>query len=163
MAQTGRPSSYTPEMGDYICERLIEGDSLRAICRDDDMPAPGTVLRWVANNPEFRIQYTRAREEQAETYADQIIAIADEERVTVKDDKGEEVQVVFDNVAVNRNRLRIDARKWVASKLKPKKYGDRITQEVPGADGAPLGTVPAIGESVDEREAARVYQATVGK
>ena len=121
----GRPSTYTVAIADAICERLADGESLRSICADEDMPCRSAVFRWLSERPEFADQYARAREEQAETLADEIVAISDETEVTVKHD-GEEVRLALDATAVARGRLRIDARKWVASKLKPKKYGERI-------------------------------------
>ncbi len=132
---TGRPSTYTQEMADTICERLAVGESLRAICREDDMPGLSTVFKWLTKQPEFVEQYTRAREEQAEALADEIVSIADEVEVTAKQD-GEDVRLALDATAVARNRLRVEARKWVASKLKPKKYGDR--QVLAGDPEAPV-------------------------
>lgn len=132
-----RPSDYCKETVDAICERLVEGESLRAICRDEAMPAISTVFRWLSLHPEFSEQYARAREEQAETLADEIVAIADETEVSAKHD-GEEVRFAVDATAVARNRLRVDARKWVAAKLKPKKYGDKLAHEHGGTDGGPI-------------------------
>lgn len=127
----GRPTDYTQAVADAICERIAEGESLRAICREDEtMPAMSTVFRWLASNEAFSEQYARAREEQAEALADEIVSIADEVSVTTKvEGKGEDAEVVLalDPTAVARNRLRVDARKWVAAKLKPKKYGDKMT------------------------------------
>jgi hypothetical protein len=105
------------------------------------MPNITSVFKWLAKFPEFANQYARAREEQAEAFADEIVAISDENDGKAIMSDGQEVAVVFDSTAVARNRLRVDARKWVASKLKPKKYGDKIQQEVSGADGAPLTVV----------------------
>lgn len=119
----GRPSDYTPAIADEICTRLANGESLRAICRDDAMPAVGTVLRWVAEKDEFKEQYVRAREIQAETHADDIVTIADGSSL------GGEEKVAL----TARDRLRVDARKWVASKLLPKKYGDKIDVEHSGS------------------------------
>lgn len=135
-----RPTDYCEEMAGAICQRIAEGESLRAICRDDEMPALSTVFRWLTLHGEFSDQYARAREEQAEALADEIVEIADEECTTIRADKhgsrddGEsgDVEVVFDATAVARNRLRVEARKWVASKLKPKKYGDRTQLEHSG-------------------------------
>ena len=106
---------------------------LRVICRADDMPAKASVFRWLGLHKEFSDQYARAREEQAEALADEIVSIADEQEATVRTHDGM-TEVTFDSVAVARNRLRVDARKWVASKLKPKKYGDKldIDQKVSG-------------------------------
>lgn len=132
MARTGRPSDYTQEIADEICTRLANGESLRAICnsdRDDFMPAMGTVLRWVGEKPEFRDQYARAREIQAESHADEIVTIADGDKFAEPD-----------AVGVARDRLRVDARKWVASKLLPKKYGDKVVNEHSGPDGKPIQT-----------------------
>lgn len=122
----GRPSSFTQAIADTICERIVEGESLRAICRDPDMPAISSVFKWLANDPKFADQYARSKEEQGENFADQIVAIADEEHTMVKDMGDGVTAVVYDSTAVARNRLRVDARKWVAAKLKPKKYGDRV-------------------------------------
>lgn len=122
---TGRPSTYAPEVADAICERLATGESLRSICRDDSMPAMSTVFKWLTQQDAFAEQYAHAREEQAESLADEIVAISDEADVAVKHE-GEEVKLALDATAVARNRLRVDARKWVASKLKPKKYGEKV-------------------------------------
>lgn len=121
----GRPSSYTTELADAICDRIAEGESLRAICRGEDMPAMSTVFRWLATDEAFAEQYARAREEQAEALADEIVSISDEAEVVTKQ-QGEDVVLALDPTAVARNRLRVDARKWVAAKLKPKKYGERV-------------------------------------
>lgn len=134
----GRPSSYTVEVGDDICERLANGESLRAICVDDGMPGRSTVFRWLGDNESFRDQYARAREDQAETMADDIVSIAD----------GDGVEDTA--IATARDRLRVDARKWVASKLKPKKYGDRTT--LAGDPDAPLAQIP--DDQLDARLAA---------
>ena len=127
-----RPTDYKHSLADQICELIADGKSLREICSCDDMPNRATVFRWLNLHEEFSDQYARAREEQAETLADEIVGIADEEVTFVKkskhggeDEEGEQ-EVAFDSAAVARNRLRMDARKWVASKLKPKKFGDKI-------------------------------------
>lgn len=132
----GRPSSFTQAMGDDICERIANGESLRAICRDEAMPAMSTVFRWLSLDKSFSEQYARAREEQAEALADEIVDISDERDGKAIMADGQEVAVVFDSTAIARNRLRVDARKWVASKLKPKKYGER--QVLAGDPDAPL-------------------------
>lgn len=127
----GRPSGYTDELADLICERLAEGESLVQICKDDDMPGVSTVFRWLASNAAFRDTYARAREVQAERLADEIVEIADEgRRDTYIDDEGRE-RTNYDVIA--RSKLRVDARKWIASKLAPKKYGEKVQQEHSGA------------------------------
>lgn len=135
----GRPTTYNENTANEILERIVQGESLRSIVKDDHMPVISTVFRWMSHNEEFSKQYTRAKEEQAELLADEIVAISDEECTMVKHGNGDDekkVEVVFDSVAVARNRLRIDARKWVASKLKPKKYGEKL--ELAGDPDSPL-------------------------
>src|SRR5436853_6196862 len=73
----GRPSDYTLETALEICARLADGQSLRAICRDEAMPDARTVFRWLEANESFRQQYARAREAQADALADEIVDIAD--------------------------------------------------------------------------------------
>jgi len=102
----GRPSLYTEELALDICTQLAEGKSLRAICKQEEYPTLSTVMLWVAQRPEFSEHYAHARELQSETMADDILFIADNEE------------------DVNRAKVQIDARKWIASKLKPKKYGN---------------------------------------
>lgn len=101
-------AEYSPELFDDICKRIADGDSLRAICSDEGMPDKSNVFRWLASDERLRDQYARAREKQADHFVDEIITIADE----AKD--------------AQKARLQIDARKWVAGKMRPKKYGDKI-------------------------------------
>lgn len=152
----GRPSKYTKEIGLKICEMLTEGYTLRQICNLDGIPGKTTIMRWlldVSNKDldEFRNQYARAREAQADHWADEIIEIADEgiNDWMEREGKRGETQVVCDHEHVNRSRLRVDARKWLMAKAAPKKYGDKITQEVTGKDGAEL--IPVINLSLKNK------------
>ena len=129
-----RPSEYTPEIADLICERLSNGESLRTICAGEDMPSKSTVFRWLAANADFGTKYAYAREEQADLYAESIVDISDEMEVQATY-QGEEVRLDISSSAVARNRLRVDARKWYASKLAPKKYGDKLA--LGGAEDMP--------------------------
>lgn len=125
---TGRPSDYTDEMADAICERLCEGESLRSICRDEEMPSMSMVLRYVDRHSHFRDQYTRAMAVRAEKMAEEILDIADNgANDTYLDDDGNKRT---DHDVIARSRLRVDSRKWLASKLLPKKYGEKVTQDV---------------------------------
>lgn len=126
----GRPSTYTETITDLICERLANGESLNMICKGDDMPAQSTVFKWLSEKKEFSEKYARARESQADVLFDEILAIADSQEgdVYIKDG------VEFTNHdVINRARLRVDARKWMAGKLRPKVYGDKLQHT--GADG----------------------------
>jgi len=135
----GGQNKYTPELATLICSRIAAGESLRAICGDKEMPCTETVRRWLSTGeyPELNAQYACAREEQADYYAESIVAISDELTVEAKY-QGEDVTLDLSATAVARNRLRVDARKWVASKLAPKKYGDKIENTVTGVDGGPI-------------------------
>ena len=114
----GRPSKYSTEMAENICDLVARGLSLRTICVKSDMPSMSTVCKWLKENPEFSEQYARAREEQADIFADEIIEIAD--------------AVEPDSAAVAKAKLQIDARKWRAAKMSPKKYGDKVEQQITG-------------------------------
>jgi len=124
----GRPSDFTPELALIICERLVEGESLRAICREDGMPSQSMVFRWLETHESFREQYTRARDMQADTFADELTEISDDARNDwMKRNHGEDDPGwVANGEHIQRSRLRIETRKWIASKLKPKKYGDKM-------------------------------------
>ncbi len=123
--RAGAPSRFTQKVADTICERLVEGHSLRRICLSDDMPHAATVCRWLADEKyaAFREQYARAREAQADTLADECLDIADDgtNDWMAETEGGEK----YNGDAVQRSKLRIDTRKWMAGKMAPKKYGDK--------------------------------------
>jgi hypothetical protein len=140
----GRPSLYTQELGDQICERLASGESLRSICLEEEVPGKTTIFRWLQDNEEFRNQYTRAREIQAEFYAEEIVSIADTPQIGVKTKESEDGIETMTGDMIEHRRLQIDARKWVVSKLLAKKYGDKIQAEVSGKDGGPIQAAIAV-------------------
>ena len=108
----GRPTDYTDETALKICSQIANGASLVSICKADDMPSCVTVYAWLNKNAEFLKMYTRAKDDQADTLTDQMLDIAD--------------GVPADSNEVAKARLQIETRKWTASKLKPKKYGDKL-------------------------------------
>lgn len=131
-----RPSTFNQEMADDICDRLADGKSLRSICLADDMPVQSTVFKWLSQQPAFAEQYARARETQADTLFDEIQDIADDgsnDYITKKNADGSEYEAV-NSEHIQRSRLRVDARKWMASKLQPKKYGDKQEIELTVTD-----------------------------
>lgn len=133
----GRPSDYTDEIAVQICSRIASGEPLVRICREEEMPGLSTVYRWLMEREQFRENYARAREDQADTLADEIQAIADETmagRKTTTKANGD-VEVVEGDMIEHR-KLRVDARKWIAAKLKPRKYGDKL--ELAGDKERPL-------------------------
>lgn len=132
----GRPSAFSQAQADLICEEIANGRSLRSICADPSMPSKAAVFRWLAAHETFRDQYARAREAQADALADEILDIADDGKGdTYVDEDGHERT---DHEVIARSRLRVDARKWVAAKLKPRVYGDRIATELSGVEGRPI-------------------------
>lgn len=146
---------YSPQIADLICERLAGGASLRLICgpgRAAGLPGQTTVYRWLTEHDGFLRAYNLAREAQADLYIDQILEIADGR-------DGEEGQARD----AARDRLRIDARKWVAAKLAPKRYGEKVAL-TGGADtdppiriedeGAAAARIAAILEAARLRKAA---------
>lgn len=141
----GRPSNYSEEIALKICSRIADGESLRTICTDEDMPAKTSVFKWLSDNEFFRTSIARAREAQADHYAEDIIHISDdgtndwmERRSEAEKGAGVETGWVLNGEHVQRSRLRVDARKWYASKLAPKKYGDKI--ELAGDPANPIVT-----------------------
>jgi len=131
----GAPTTYNNHIATVICIRIAEGESLRQILRAEGMPVQSAVYEWLLRHPEFAEKYTRAREEQADTLADEIIDIADEqpEIVVVTDKTGKVIEHKLDGAFLQWQKNRIEARKWTAMKLKPRKYGDRVAVE--GVEG----------------------------
>jgi len=151
----GRPSDYTAEIAATICDRLAHGESLRTICKGDDMPATSTVCLWLSKHKEFSEQYAHAREAQADYLAEEIIEISDDgtndwmaRRSEAEKGAGVETGWVLNGEHVQRSRLRVDARKWYASKLAPKKYGEKIVQEHSGPNGGAIETVTEIRRTI---------------
>lgn len=128
----GRPTDYNQDKAILICSRMAEGESLRSICRDESMPALSTVFLWVAKHSEFSEQYKLAMASRADAMFEDMIEIADDGRndYIVSGDGDER----FNTEHVQRSRLRLDTRKWMLSKMLPKKYGDKVTDEIIGND-----------------------------
>lgn len=144
----------TPEVMDEICLRLMDGETLSAICRDERMPARPTVHLWVLQDADFRKRYIAARDAQADTWVDETIDIADTtEEGTKTTTRGTGDKAVTETVTadmVEHRRLRVAARQWAAAKNAPKKYGDRIQAEHTGRDGGPI-EISDVSLTDDER------------
>ena len=119
----GRPTKYSDKLAIEICTQIAHGVPLTKICKQEGMPVLSSVYLWLSQNKNFSDMYTKAREDQADTLADEIQAIADQMPMEKTDKEG---NTSFDSAYIQWMRLRVDARKWVAAKLKPKKYGDRV-------------------------------------
>lgn len=124
MAALGRPSDYTPELAADICAKLASGSSLRAICALEAMPCMSSVFLWLTKHKDFSENYRDAQRERASAMFEELIEIGDD--------------VEADAAAVSKAKLRVDTRKWALSRMDPKRYGDKVTQEVVGADGGPV-------------------------
>lgn len=130
-------AEFSQELFDRICERISEGESLRAICEDADMPNKANVLRWVAADDALRDQYARAMETRADVHFEEMLAIADSpmlgEIVTVKDDGKTETRT---EDMLGHRRLQVDTRKWILARMNPRKYGEKL--ELAGDKENPL-------------------------
>lgn len=114
--KTGRPSDYLPEVAADICSLLAEGESLRKVCDRPGMPSKASVFRWLAEHQEFRDQYAKATDTRADAIFEEMFDIAD--------------TVAEEAAAVGKARLRIDTRKWALARMNPKKYGDKVSQDI---------------------------------
>ncbi len=136
----GRPPVYSDEMASLILEQMGEGRSLLSIIKAEGMPARSTVYKWIDQNcAGFADKYAIARERQAHALADELLEIADNpERGVTITTEADGSQKVVEGDMINHRRLRYDARKWLTSKILPKFYGEKVTQEVVGANGGPV-------------------------
>ena len=132
--KTGRPTLYSKEKTDLICKLIASGQPLTKICAMENMPCMSTVMNWLWQESPYREdfleRYARAREQQAEILADQIISIADDDSEDIifaesNDASGMTAIPKANREFIQRSNLRVEARKWVAAKLLPKKYGDK--------------------------------------
>jgi hypothetical protein len=121
-------TEFQEEQFHTVCERMAEGETLSAICKDGDLPSRTTFLRWVRNDDSRKRAYQLARQAQADFYFDQIKDLAfDGARDTITNDRG---SAVCDHEWIGRSRLKVDSLKWLASKLDPIKFGDRMPEVV---------------------------------
>jgi len=116
-----RPTDYSETLAATICEALVEGRSLRAVCRDDAMPSISSVMLWLTKYPAFSEQYAKATEERAAGMFEDMFDIADD--------------VEAEPASVAKARLRVDTRKWALARMNPKKYGDKQTTVHEDPDG----------------------------
>lgn len=154
MTTTGRPSSYTAKIAEKICDLIAVAWTIRQICALDDMPSHDTIYVWLKKYDKFAEQYAKARQRQASYFADEMLEICDDSRNDFVDREGKDgkVESVVDRDHITRDRLRIDTRKWLASKYLPKVYGDTTKHEHTGKDGDVLRIViedVAAGDAKD--------------
>lgn len=169
-SKAGAPRRYDrAAVAEHVCSELKRGRSLESICKEAGMPHVATFLDWVAADPEGIGQdYAHAREIGYSLLADEIIAIADKthEWVTIQeldpdgkplfDEKGaprlKQVLMPLNSDVVAHKRVQIDTRKWMLSKMLPKVYGDKVTQEHTGADGGPIAIAAVDLKNLSDEE-----------
>lgn len=134
--KVGRPSEYTQEIADKICEQLALGWSLRTVCDAEDMPSVVTVFAWMRENDEFLKQYARATEERTEYQQEMLLEMGDEAI-----DHAETADPKASGAVVSAYKLKADNLKWSMSKMKPKKYGDKLDL-TSGGEKLPTPIIP---------------------
>lgn len=120
----GRPSTFTQQLADEICEGITLGYSVRTVCTPDHMPAISTFYKWLREHDDFSKQYARACEERTEAMAEDLLDIADDGTNDYME--SEDGTVTYNGDSIQRAKLRVDTRKWLMAKMKPKKYGDKL-------------------------------------
>lgn len=154
----GRPTVYTKKLAETICARIAQGEGLKSICQADDMPGAPTVYRWLRmkDYAEFREMYARAREDQQDHWANEIIEIADDATNDwVERQTNRETITVVDSEHINRARLRVDTRKWLMAKLAPRKYGDFKTLEHQGKVEIHVKRITLVDQGAVKKKKAR--------
>lgn len=127
---------YSPELAARICAEMIGGKSLNEVLRLDGMPSKRAVMYWREKNTEFAAMYREAQIQRAEGYIEEIIDIADDSSSDYTEDKEGNRRV--DTEHINRSRLKVDTRKWIAAKMMPRMYGDKVDVTHANPDGSPL-------------------------
>lgn len=152
----GRPLAYdVPAVKEHVIREMSSGRSLHTVCREDEgMPSPGTVMSWTLEDPDFSVAYMNAKSTALLVMAEEIAEISEETNAVTMvprldadgnpmyDANGEPLMIrkvlPLNADVVARNRLRIDSRKWLLSKMMPKQFGDKVTTELTGVDGKPI-------------------------
>lgn len=135
--EPGRPSEYKQELADKICEQLSIGYSLRTIIKDPELPSIATIFKWMRTNEEFLNQYARAKQEAADAMAEDILDISDNatnDWMEDNYDKGKTPGYALNGENIQRSKLRVDTRKFLMAKMKPKIYGDKLDMTTNGKD-----------------------------
>lgn len=149
----GNAFKWTPEIEAEALEQIANGKSVRAALQGDNMPSWDTFRKHLIADTDFAARYARAREAQADKLFEECLEIADQyEQAADKLEGGTD--------HINRARLRIDTRKWMAGKLRPKVYGDKLA--IGGADDLPpISTInPTALSATAMREILEAMDAT---
>jgi len=153
----GRPTGYSNKVAEAICEQIAHGQGLKSICQADGMPTDRTVYLWLRmkEHVEFLHMYARAREDQQEHWADEIVEIADDATNDwmLRQTKSGETVAVVNSDNINRSRLRVDTRKWLMAKLMPRKYGDFKTLEHRGQLEVHVKRITLVDKAAPKKKA----------
>lgn len=147
----GRPTTYTPELAAEILASLTIGESLRTACKPDHLPAISTWYLWMRDQSELSEQYARAKAEAADAMSEDILDIADDatnDWMADNYDEGKTPGYSFMGEHVQRSKLRIETRRWLMSKLKARKYGDKLDLTT-GGDKLPTPIYGGTAVSID--------------
>lgn len=149
----GRPSTYSDEKAAEVLGLLMSGLSLRKVTDRDDMPDRTTFFRWLMAHQDFRDQYEKAAAARADALFEEMFEIADEASQDVTEDGRINTEIV------QRSKLRVDVRKWALARMNPRKFGERITQELVGEGGGPIRAITA---EMKAKEAADAWRDMLG-
>ena len=141
----GRPSVYSDAILEKICARLSKGEPLAAICRDDGMPHPNTVRDWISRDEHVSVAIAQARENGEDWLAAECLQIADTPVDGVRTKEGLDGTEIWHEDMIQHRKLQIETRLKLLAKWNPRKWGDKIQQEVSGSEGGPVQIVVNTG------------------
>lgn len=157
-----KPTAFSQALADEICRRMICGESLRAICEEEGMPATGTVYYWRNQNSVFAAQYEAARTARAEAIFDEVLDIVDDGRNDWMEKEGRNGSyIALNSEAVIRSKLRADTRLRMVEKMAPSRFGEKAQLDLTNSDGK-LSPVNMTEEAKAARIAA-IYQAAAAR
>lgn len=152
----GRPSTFTHEIAQTICERIASGESVRQICRDESMPARSSVYKWLLDDKAFADQYALAMNLRADDMFDEIFEIADDasnDWMERQSRDGETTGWQVNGDHIQRSRLMVDTRKWALGRMSPQKYGDKVSLNHGGQADNPVEVVTTYALPQNGRDA----------
>lgn len=147
----GFVKDYDREIGDRVCSQLAIGKSLHVACLRVGYVQPETIMKWIRERPEFRQMYLIAKRESADFLAEEILDIADDARNDYMASlAGDDVAAYkFHGEHIQRSKLRVDVRKWMAARLDPKRFGEKL-QHAGVSDLPPVQTAVLTKEDYQD-------------
>lgn len=131
--QPKKPVTYNSEIAEEICTKIATSSKgLRKLCKENPhWPDYGTIYDWRLKFPDFRAKWFESKRHQVEVLVDDLLEIADDgsqDSIIKVDDNGIEREC-YNTEYVNRSRIRIEVRKWLAAKLAPTMYGEKLSHD----------------------------------